>query len=135
MDQININGANTVFTTIPAGFAVIDTSLPVASTVTLNSNESNADVLILSNGPGVAFNVLVDRPADVSLNATRPAAPSFGPPSLVNSWVKIVNNTTGQVATIKGTLVNGLASAGLAVAGGDVKLVFFDGANAPYTLT
>ena len=135
MDQILINGANVVYSTIPAGLAVISTALPIAGAITLNSGESSADVLVLNDGPGAPYAVIVGRPAEASIDATKPAVPVIAPARLIGSWIKVISNTTGQVATIKGIDETGTITAGLALAGGAVKLVCFAGRNTPFTLT
>ena len=135
MDQIRINGANTIYSTIPAGISVVSTALPVAGVITLDAGQSSADVIVLNDGPGAAYAVIVARPTDSSVDTTTPMLPAFGNAQLIGSWIKVINNSTGQVATIKGIDGVGVVTAGLAVAGGAVKLVCFDGTNAPFTLT
>lgn len=140
MNQISINGSSVVYTNIPAGFATIDTSAPVAGVVTVGGAGSSADVLILAGATAAGFDLVVSAAPVSSIDTTFVAPlPPPAPPSpavFVASWVKIVNNlSSGQTATVKGTLSTGLPSAGLAVAAGAIKLVFFDGTNAPFTLT
>jgi hypothetical protein len=138
METLNINGSNVVNALIPAGFSTISTA--AGGTITLGGGEASADILTLNDGPGAGFTVVVPVPSAFQADVTsQPIIPPavFNPPKNAGSWVKVINNDTGQIATIKGTVyATGLpTAAGLALAGGGVKLVAFDGVNTPYTLT
>lgn len=138
METFNINGSNVVDGLIPAGTATIDTA--AGGTITLGGGEASADILTLSNGPAAPYTLVVPEPADFQADATAyPIIPPafYNLPRNAGSWLKVINNATGQIATIKGIVKStGLpTAAGLAIAAGDVKLVAFDGINTPYTLT
>lgn len=139
MESFNINGSNAVDGAFPAGICVLTSATIIANAGFVSAGESQADVFTFS-AAAAPFTCIFAAPSSFQPDQTAypvvlPA--TFNVPEAALSWVKVINNTSGQIVTVKGIskLTNLPTAAGLAIAAGDVKLVVFDGVNTPYTLT
>ena len=139
MESFNINGSNAVNAAFPAGICILTPATIIANAGFVTEGESQADVFTFG-AAAAPFNCIFAPPSSFQPDQTAyPIVPpaTFNVPEAATSWIKVINNTSGQIVTVKGTnkLTKLPTAAGLAIAAGDVKLVVFDGVNTPYTLT